>query len=254
MNGNNLRPDNTVKGMGFLGAIPRLDNPKDSSTELSIGIDWGTGEKLIPTMVPTLDDNELKYLLSTPADKLNSVNPDLNKSITRKAVEFAKQRESQGLPLFARPDESPKEPRKVTKSIFGYPIVEPDEGLLKWFKENPETTGMQWGVGKNESPTDTPRSIVLNPFSKLNEDQKMAVARNEAIRHFIDEKNIIPKFNLTPEQEKAFAGTQYGKVADKTPLKQSILARILTGDESVGTITPMQKRWADWLKTQLPKE
>ena len=102
MNANNLRPDNTVKGMGFLGAIPRLDNPKDSSTELSIGIDWGTGEKLIPTMVPTLDDNELKYLLSNQADKLNSVNPDLNKSITRKAVEFAKQRESQGLPFFAQ--------------------------------------------------------------------------------------------------------------------------------------------------------
>ena len=138
--------------------------------------------------------------------------------------------------------------------ILGYPIVEPDEGLLKWFKENPQTTGMQWGAGKNDSSTDTPRSIVLNPFSNLSKDQQMAVAKNEAIRNFIDEKQIIPKFNLTPEQEKAFAGTQYGKIKDKTPLKQSILARILTGDESVGTITPMQKRWADWLKTQLPQE
>jgi hypothetical protein len=254
MNANNLRPDNTVKGTGFLGVIPRLDNPKDVSTELSIGIDWGSGEKLIPTMVPTLDDNELKYLLSTPADKLNSVNPDLNKSITRKAVEFAKERESKGLPFFAQPDESPTEARKITQSILGYPIVEPDEELLKWFKENPQTTGMQWGAGKNDSSTDTPRSIVLNPFSNLSKEQQMAVAKNEAIRHFIDEKQIIPKFNLTPEQEKAFAGTQYGKIKDKTPLKQSILARILTGDESVGTITPMQKRWADWLKTQLPQE
>lgn len=254
MNANNLRPDNTVKGMGFLGAIPRLDNPKDSSTELSIGVDWGSGEKLIPTMVPTLDDNELKYLLSTPADKLNIVNPDLNKSITRKAVEFAKERESKGLPFFAQPDESPTKARKITQSILGYPIVDPDEELLKWFKENPQTTGMQWGAGKNESPIDTPRSIVLNPFSNLSKEQQMAVAKNEAIRHFIDEKQIIPKFNLTPEQEKAFAGTQYGKIKDKTPLKQSILARILTGDESVGTITPMQKRWADWLKTQLPQE
>jgi hypothetical protein len=143
---------------------------------------------------------------------------------------------------------------KQTKSIFGYPIVEPDEGLLKWFKENPQTTGMQWGAGKNDSSKDVPRSIVLNPFSKLSNEEQMAVAKNEAIRNFIDEKNIIPKFNLTPEQEKAFAGTQYGKIQDKTPLKQSVLARILTGDESAGTITPMQKRWADWLKTQLPKE
>jgi hypothetical protein len=122
MNANNLRPDNTVKGMGFLGAIPRLDNPKDSSTELSIGVDWGTGEKLIPTMVPTLDDNELKYLLSTTADKLN-VNPDLNKSITRKAVEFAKQRESQGLPFFAQEDEVPKEARKIKKTVPEAPTL-----------------------------------------------------------------------------------------------------------------------------------
>jgi hypothetical protein len=195
MNANNLRPDNTVKGMGFLGAIPRLDNPKDSSTELSIGVDWGSGEKLIPTMVPTLDDNELKYLLSTPADKLNSVNPDLNKSITRKAVEFAKERESKKLPFFAQPDESPKSPRAISS-------------------EN----------------------------------------KNEFIQKFIQDKQIVPKFILTPEQEKAIAGTQYGKIQDKTPLKQSFLARIIAGDESVGTITPMQKRWADWLKTQLPQE
>lgn len=195
MNANNLRPDNTVKGMGFLGAIPRLDNPKDSSTELSIGVDWGSGEKLIPTMVPTLDDNELKYLLSTPADKLNIVNPDLNKSIIRKAVEFAKERESKGLPFFAQPDESPKTPRVISL-------------------EN----------------------------------------KNEFIQKFIQDKQIVPKFILTPEQEKAMAGTQYGKIQDKTPLKQSFLARIIAGDESVGTITPMQKRWADWLKTQLPQE
>jgi hypothetical protein len=195
MNGNNLRPDNTVKGMGFLGAIPRLDNPKDSSTELSIGIDWGSGEKLIPTMVPTLDDNELKYLLSTPADKLNSVNPELNKSITRKAVEFAKERESKKLPFFAQPDESPESPRSIS----------------------------------NQN-------------------------KNEFIQKFIQDKQIIPKFNLTPEQEKTFAGTQYGKIEDKAPLKQSILARIIAGDQSAGKITPMQQKWADWVQSQLPQQ
>jgi len=256
MRGNTTRGDGTQKGSGFLGGIKRLDNPDDISSELSIGVDWGSGEKLIPQMVPTLDDNELKYLLSTPEEKLKVENPDLSKSITQKAVRFAKEREAKGLPFFAQPDESPELPRSISNQnkILGYPIVEPDEELLKWFKENPQTTGMQWGAGKNESPTDTPRSIVLNPFSNLSKEQQMAVAKNEAIRHFIDEKQIIPKFNLTPEQEKAFAGTQYGKIEDKAPLKQSILARILTGDKSVGTITPMQQKWADWLKTQLPTQ
>jgi hypothetical protein len=76
----------------------------------------------------------------------------------------------------------------------------------------------------------------------------------ESILNFINEKQIIPKFNLTPEQEKAFAGTQYGKIEDKTPLKQSILARILTGDQSAGKITPMQQKWADWVQSQLPQQ
>lgn len=138
--------------------------------------------------------------------------------------------------------------------ILGYPIVEPDEELMKWFKENPNTTGMMWGAGENESPTDTPRSIVLNPFSSLSKEQKMAVAKNEAIRHWLEENNVDPKFNLTPDQEKAFAGTQYGKIKDKTPLKHSILARILTGDESAGQITPMQKKWADWVQSKLPQQ
>lgn len=256
MRGNTIREDGTQKGSGFLGGIKRLDNPDDISSEISIGVDWGSGERLIPQMVPTLDDNELKYLLSTPEEKLQAANPDLSKSIVQKSVRFAKEREAKGLPFFAQPDESPKEPRIISNEnkILGYPIVEPDEELLKWFKENPQTAGMQWGAGKNDSPTDTPRSIVLNPFSKLSKEQQMAVAKNEAIRHFIDEKQIIPKFNLTPEQEKSFAGTQYGKIEDKTPLKQSILARILTGDESAGKITPMQQKWADWVQSQLPQQ
>ena len=196
MNLSDTRPDGSKKGLGFLGAIPRIDNPKDVSTELSIGVDWGTGEKLIPTMVPTLDDNELKYLLSTPSDKLQIVNPDLNKSIIRKAVQFAKQREEKGLPFFAQENEVPSEPRKIKETIF----------------------------------------------------------ENDFIKRFIDEKQIVPKFNLTPEQEKLLSGTQYGKIEDKAPLKQSLLARIITGDESVGKITPMQQKWADWLQSQLPKQ
>ena len=59
MRGNTTRGDGTQKGSGFLGGIKRLDNPDDISSELSIGVDWGSGEKLIPQMVPTLDDNEL---------------------------------------------------------------------------------------------------------------------------------------------------------------------------------------------------
>jgi len=105
---NSLRPDGTMKGSGFLGGMKRLDDPTGVSSEISIGVDWGSGEKLIPTMVPTLDSNEINYLLSTPEDKIFTSNAELGKKIEQKAVQFAKEREKQGLPYFAQENESPK--------------------------------------------------------------------------------------------------------------------------------------------------
>ena len=110
---NSLRPDGTTKGSGFLGGMKRLDDPSGVSSEISIGVDWGSGEKLIPTMVPTLDNNEIKYLLSTPEDKIFTSNPELGKKIEQKAVRFAKERESQGLPFFAQENESPKQQNNI---------------------------------------------------------------------------------------------------------------------------------------------
>jgi len=113
-NSNSLRPDGTVKGSGFLGGMKRLDDPSSVSSEISIGVDWGSGEKLIPTMVPTLDSNEINYLLSTPEDKIFESNPELGKKIEQKAVRFAREREQQGLPYFAQENESPKQKQNNT--------------------------------------------------------------------------------------------------------------------------------------------
>jgi len=105
-----VRPDGTMKGRGFLGVLKRLDDHNGVSSELSIGVDWGKGEKTIPTMVPSLNKSELEYLLSTPEERLNEVNPDLYQQITRKAVRHARDRESQGLPYFAKEGEQQKFP------------------------------------------------------------------------------------------------------------------------------------------------
>jgi hypothetical protein len=113
LNPNSLRPDGTKKGSGFLGGMKRLDDPSGVSSEISIGVDWGSGEKLIPTMVPTLDSNEIKYLLSTPEDKIFTSNPELGKKIEQKAVRFARERESKGLPFFAQENESPKQQTNI---------------------------------------------------------------------------------------------------------------------------------------------
>jgi hypothetical protein len=233
-----IRTDGTTKGSGFLGGIKRLDDPSKVSSELSIGVDWGSGEKLIPQMVPTLDDNEIKYLLSTSADKIKTENPDLNKSITQKAVRFAKEREALGLPYFAQENESPKQ---KTESIYGYPIRKPYQSESDFFKNRPEVAGM----------ATEDKAITLNPYSKNTPAQQNLVAQNEAIRQYLKENKVSPSFNLTPEQETEFSKTEYGKSKDKNPLKHSIIARILTGDPSAVNPTQEQINQANSIKQKL---
>lgn len=85
------RADGTNKGTGFLGVLKRPDGAV--STEISIGVNLGGKEVEIPTLVPTLSQDEVNYLLGggrpTPA-------------IVNKAVSFARQRIAQGKSPFAQ--------------------------------------------------------------------------------------------------------------------------------------------------------
>jgi hypothetical protein len=105
---NAKRPDGTLKGLGFLGPLKRPDG--GVSSELSIGVGLGGEDINIPTMVPTLARHEVNYLLTTPEDKIQTVDPDLYKSIVDKAVEHAKMRMKSGKSVFAEEGESPKTP------------------------------------------------------------------------------------------------------------------------------------------------
>ncbi len=89
------REDGTKKGQGFLGLLKNAAG--GVSSELSIGVDFGKGEVTIPTIVPTLNQQELDYLLANPKVKPQ----DLPPSIYKKAVDHARMRMSQGLSPFA---------------------------------------------------------------------------------------------------------------------------------------------------------
>jgi hypothetical protein len=84
--------------------------------------------------------------------------------------------------------------------------------------------------------------IILNPYSKLSASEKAAVAKNEAYRIYMRQKNINPSFQVTPEQEAMFKGTAYAN--DNKAMKQTIIARILSGDPSAKA-TPEQAAEAD---------
>ena len=120
-----------------------------------------------------------------------------------------------------------------------YGIREPVKSELEFFKKRPEVGG--YAAEDNK--------IVLNPFSTLKPSEQASVAQNEAMRLFMRSNKYAPHFELTKEQKSFFKGTEYGK--DQEAAKQSVIARILTGDPSVGEITPEQKQAATDFMQQL---
>ena len=65
----NLRIDGSRKGPGWLGTLDRPDG--HISTEISVGVSFDGKDYLIPSLVPTLDQEEINWLLegneATPA-------------------------------------------------------------------------------------------------------------------------------------------------------------------------------------------
>lgn len=127
-----------------------------------------------------------------------------------------------------------------------YGTRDPEEGELDFFKKKPEVAGMATEDNK----------IILNPFSKNSPEEQQAVAQNEALRLFMKQEGIDPDFELTDEQKEFFKGTAYDK--DPVAAKQTILARILTGDPSAKKVTPEQIKAAQELGASIqqlaPKE
>jgi hypothetical protein len=120
-----------------------------------------------------------------------------------------------------------------------YGIRKPYESEIKFFKDRPEVGGMATEDNK----------IILNPFTTLSPSERSAVARNEAIRLYMRQNEIAPEFDLTKSQQKMFMGTEYEK--DPVSAKQSILARILSGDPSAKDATLDQTLEAQRLQEQI---
>ena len=120
-----------------------------------------------------------------------------------------------------------------------YGIRTPYKSELDFFKGRPEVAGMATEDNK----------IILNPFSSLSPQEKMAVAKNEALRIYMRLNEITPTFDLTKDQKSMFIGTEYEK--DPISAKQTILARILSGDPSAKDATLDQTLEAQKLQEQI---
>ena len=111
------------KGLGFLGEIPIVfsDSEVGVATEFSIGVQINGKETEIPTLVPTLNQNEFNLMVNDIIPNNKRV-PD---SIIKKAIAHAKKRIKAGRSPFAQTGE------QITrlKSISEMTIVEKQKEL-----------------------------------------------------------------------------------------------------------------------------
>ena len=156
-----------------------------------------------------------------------------------------------GLPFKLKKDYATRPDNTAKQS---YPIVNPDSETLKYFKDNPNVTGMAMGAGLNGSSLKSPRVVMVNPFSSLTKEQQGYLVDNERIRHFMDETKYNPSFKPTEKQFSFFKGTEYGKPENERFLKQTLIARIITGDETAGDFTDEQSKEAKKIVSRYQKE
>ena len=86
------RRNGEAKGMGWLGAIGRKDNPGDVSTELTMTFNYGGNDVDVPLLVPTLTREEVDHLVS-------GLEP--THDIKMKAYKFGAERLGSGLSPYA---------------------------------------------------------------------------------------------------------------------------------------------------------
>lgn len=110
-------PQMRRKGPGFWGTLQRPDG--QTSTELSIGVEFDGKETEIPSLVPTLTRAEVDHMLAGNKPTLE---------IVRKAVEHAKKRMAEGKDVFAQEGEQAGQTPGVIQQI-GTAIAEAPENL-----------------------------------------------------------------------------------------------------------------------------
>jgi hypothetical protein len=125
--------------------------------------------------------------------------------------------------------------QQKTATLPSYPVREKlYPGEDKFFKENPNVGGM----------AAEDQSVILNPYSSLNDKEKQAIITNETARLAMRGGYERPTFELTPEQKQSFKNYS-SNIQDQ---RETIVGRILSGDPSAGNVTPEQKKYAEGLR------
>ena len=128
------------------------------------------------------------------------------------------------------------------KGVYGIGVrPDLDPGEDEYFKKNPHVAGMAADDDK----------IIVNPYSKLSSKEKDLLMMNEAARVHMRRNFDAPKFDVTEDQLN-YPLTDKIKMRDYSAnmddIRQTIAARILSGDPSAGVTTPSQQEYVQQLK------
>ena len=124
----------------------------------------------------------------------------------------------------------------MPKGVYGVAVREPYPSESDYFRKNPKVTGMAAEDNR----------IILNPYSTLSEAERQSVLVNEAARvHMRTGLMKAPRYEMSPEQLKAFSG--YGD-NNLDAIRQTFAARLLTGDPTAISPSPEQAAYAAELR------
>ncbi len=119
-------------------------------------------------------------------------------------------------------------------------LREPYSSELEYFWKNPHVSGMAAEDNR----------VILNPYSPISAEEKSAVVQNEIARLLMRTGAVpAPQFPLTPAQSGVFG--RYGAPQDQ---RETIAARLATGDPSAGSPTREQSDYSAMLMRLLGDE
>jgi hypothetical protein len=114
-----------------------------------------------------------------------------------------------------------------------------------YFKDHPEVGGM----------AAEDNSVILNPYSKLNDAQRGSIIKNETARLWMrnSPQKERPSMRLRGSQKKAFDTIANGKPysKDQQDIRETIIARVVSGDTSAGKTTRKQRKYAKALSKKI---
>ena len=128
---------------------------------------------------------------------------------------------------------------------FIAPTRDPYPSEMEFFRQNPHIGGYA---------ADDDR-VVVNPYNRLSPVENEALIRNESARIFMrrnySARPTAESFPLTEEQRGYAYPVAQPPMLPEAALRETMAARVLTGDPGAGQTTPQQARFAEELAARM---